>query len=76
MPAVDFHATAPRIGYITDADNIASQRVILNNGGYLADRFRKPAAYGGAESLRYRIPLNGPAVPDAGVWPAPVRRII
>jgi predicted acetyltransferase len=39
----------------TDADNIASRRVIESNGGELIDRFRKPAGYGGAESLRYRI---------------------
>jgi predicted acetyltransferase len=39
----------------TDADNIASQRVIESNGGALVERFRKPAGYGGAESLRYRI---------------------
>ncbi len=24
VPAVDFHVTAPRIGYITEADNIAA----------------------------------------------------
>jgi predicted acetyltransferase len=57
----------PWVELSTDADNIPSQRVILNNGGYLLGRFRKPAVYGGAESLRYRIDLNGPAVPDAGV---------
>jgi predicted acetyltransferase len=39
----------------TDADNIASRRVIESNGGELVERFRKPAGYGGAESLRYRI---------------------
>jgi len=40
-----------------DADNIASCRVIEANGGQLVERFRKPALYGGAESLRFRIPL-------------------
>jgi predicted acetyltransferase len=39
----------------TDSDNIASRRVIEANGGKLIERFRKPAAYGGAESLRFRI---------------------
>ena len=39
----------------TDSDNIASRRVIEANGGKLVERFRKPAAYGGAESLRFRI---------------------
>jgi predicted acetyltransferase len=57
----------PWVELTTDSDNIPSQRVILKNGGLLLERFRKPAAYGGAKSLRYRIPLNGPATPDAGV---------
>jgi predicted acetyltransferase len=39
----------------TDPDNIASQKVILNNGGQFVGRFRKLDAYGGAEGLRYRI---------------------
>ena len=41
----------------TDADNIPSQRVILSNGGHLIGSFKKDAAYGGAETLRYRIAL-------------------
>ena len=44
----------------TDLGNVASQRVIEANGGALVERFRKPAAYGDAESLRYRITLRGP----------------
>lgn len=44
----------------TDPDNPASQRVIEKNGGRLVERFAKPAIYGGAESLRWRIDL-GPA---------------
>jgi predicted acetyltransferase len=43
------------IDLTTDLDNIPSQRVILNNGGQLIGRFRKPEAYGGSEGLRYRI---------------------
>lgn len=39
----------------TDATNTASQRVITANGGKMFEKFRKPAVYGGAESLRYRI---------------------
>ena len=39
----------------TDADNLASQRVIEANGGTLIERFDKPAQYGGAESLRFCI---------------------
>ena len=42
---------------VTDADNIPSQRVIEANGGELIERFHKPADYGGAESLRFRILL-------------------
>lgn len=41
----------------TDPDNEASQRVILNNGGYLVERFNKAAAWGGGEALRWRIDL-------------------
>ena len=41
----------------TNSDNIASRRVIAANGGKLIERFHKPAAYGGAESLRFRILL-------------------
>ncbi len=42
---------------ITDADNIASRRVIEANGGELIERLHKSAAYGSAESLRFRILL-------------------
>jgi predicted acetyltransferase len=58
------HARAEGLSYAeltTDADNVASQRVIESNGGTLIERFRKPAAYGGAESLRFRILLARPA---------------
>jgi predicted acetyltransferase len=41
----------------TDPDNLASQRVIERNGGVLLERFRKPAAFGGGDSLRWRIDL-------------------
>lgn len=40
---------------VSDADNIASQRVIEANGGELIERFHKSAEYGGAESLRFHI---------------------
>lgn len=39
----------------TDPDNLPSQKVILNNGGRLVRRFSKPSAYGGGESLLFRI---------------------
>jgi predicted acetyltransferase len=42
----------------TDATNVGSQRVIEANGGRLVDRFFKPASYGGAASLRFRIYLE------------------
>ena len=54
------HARAEGLAYIeltTDADNLASRRVIEANGGTLLERFYKPVVYGGAESLRYRIVL-------------------
>jgi predicted acetyltransferase len=41
----------------TDVENVASQRVITANGGELYERFSKPADYGGAPSLRFRIRL-------------------
>lgn len=48
----------PYVEITTNADNIASRRVIEANGGRLFERFNKPAAYGGAESLRFRIVLT------------------
>jgi predicted acetyltransferase len=54
-------AREERLAYVeltTDADNIASRRVIEANGGKLIERFHKPASYGGAESLRFRISLE------------------
>ena len=42
----------------TNVDNVASQRVILANGGQLIGHFQKPDAYGGAAGLRFRIFLG------------------
>jgi len=42
-----------------DPDNIASQKVVAACNGVLVERFRKTAAYGSAETLRYRIELEG-----------------
>ena len=39
----------------TAPDNFASQKVILANSGKLIERFKKAAAYGGDEGLRFRI---------------------
>jgi predicted acetyltransferase len=47
----------PYIELSTDPANVASQKVILSCGGHLIERFRKPAAYGGKEGLRFRITL-------------------
>lgn len=48
----------PFVELTADADNLPSQRVILANGGQLVERFRKPAAYGEKETMRFRIPLD------------------
>jgi predicted acetyltransferase len=48
----------PFVEITTDETNIASRHVIEANGGELVERFKKPAAYGGAPSLRYRIRLG------------------
>ena len=47
----------PHIDLTTDPANLASQQVILANGGRLLERFRKPEVYGCAEGLRFRINL-------------------
>jgi len=47
----------PYVELTTNPDNIPSQRVILANGGRLVERFRKAAAYGEDEALRFRIDL-------------------
>jgi predicted acetyltransferase len=41
----------------TDPENIASQRVILANGGVLVEQFIKSPQYGSKPGLRYRIAL-------------------
>ncbi|PPD23885.1 MAG: GNAT family N-acetyltransferase [Methylobacter sp.] len=47
----------PFVEITTDPDNIASQRVILANGGVLIERFIKPPQFGSRPGLRYRIDL-------------------
>jgi predicted acetyltransferase len=42
----------------TDVSNAASQAVIRANGGKLVEQFQKPAVYGGAMAMRFRIPLT------------------
>lgn len=41
----------------TEADNVASQRVILANGGVFAGKFEKSTAHGDLEGYRFRIDL-------------------
>jgi predicted acetyltransferase/GNAT superfamily N-acetyltransferase len=48
----------PFVEVTTDVDNVPSQAVVRANGGRLVERFRKPAALGGKESLRFRIDLR------------------
>jgi predicted acetyltransferase len=48
----------PYVELTTDTDNLASQRVILANGGVFVERFDKPKAYGGEPCLRFRIFLD------------------
>jgi predicted acetyltransferase len=45
----------PFVEVTTDPDNIASQRVILANGGVLLGQFTKPRQFGSSPELRYRI---------------------
>ena len=45
----------------TDVTNVASQRVIVANGGQLIEQFQKPAQYGGVPGLRFRIQLSPPS---------------
>jgi len=47
----------PYVEITTDPDNLASQNVITANGGVLIEAFTKPAAFGNAPGLRFRIPL-------------------
>jgi predicted acetyltransferase len=47
----------PFVELTTDPDNVASQRVILHNGGELIEEFQKPAEHGGTRALRFRIHL-------------------
>jgi len=42
----------------TDPENIASQRVILANGGVLVEQFTKLAQYGCKPGLRYRVEVR------------------
>ena len=47
----------PFVELTTEADNLASQRVIEANGGKLIERISRREVHGGADSLRFRIHL-------------------
>ena len=47
----------PYVYVTTLPDNIASQRVILANGGVFVESFTAPRFHGAHETLRFRIPL-------------------
>lgn len=53
----------PYVELTTDVDNVASQRVILANGGVLVERFVTPPSQGAHPALRFRIasPARVPA---------------
>jgi predicted acetyltransferase len=65
----------PFVELVTDPENLASQAVILANGGRLVERFREPPAYGGSEALRFRIALGSNPTrwrrisPHLHLWP-------
>jgi len=50
--------TLPFVDLTTQPDNVASQRVIVANGGVLVGEFVEPAEYGGDTGLLYRISLT------------------
>ncbi len=54
------HARNEGLAYVEitmDEENLASQKVVLANGGVLIGQFRKPPQYGSKDSLRFRIDL-------------------
>ena len=60
LQALLFEAKTEGLPYVeitVDSENIASQRVILRNGGMLIEQFTTPPQFGGTLSLRYRIAL-------------------
>ncbi len=48
----------PYVEISTDPKNVASQRVILANGGTLVAQFTEPPQFGSKLALRYRIALS------------------
>lgn len=59
-------AIAVGLSYVdltTNQDNLVSQRVIEKTRGQLIERFKKPDAFGGAPSYRFRIHLSDAVSP-------------
>ena len=59
-------AVAVGLSYVdltTNQDNLVSQRVIEKTRGQLIERFKKPDAFGGAPSYRFRIHLSDAVSP-------------
>ena len=48
----------PFVELTTSPENLASQRVILANGGVLVERFTKPPQFGSKPGLRFRIAVK------------------
>jgi predicted acetyltransferase len=48
----------PHVEITCDADNVASQRTIVANGGVLVERFLPLRSIGDKPKLRYRIPVD------------------
>lgn len=59
----------PYVELTADIDNVASQRVILANGGRLVEEFTKPPAHGSQVALRFHI-LLGENTPPARAAPS------
>lgn len=53
-----------RVEITTQPDNLASQKVIVANGGVLVEEFEKPPALGGGPELRFSVPLQPSAAPS------------
>lgn len=60
----------PVVDITTDLDNVASQRVVLANGGGLVERFTKTQAHGGGAALRFEVDLTALGT---GTQPEPSR---
>ena len=55
---VEARQRLPYVDITTELDNLPSQRVILANGGYLVERFKKPLSLGGTDGLLFCIDFS------------------